>query len=71
MTEDFDEPMRELVLTQSAWMKLKAMANELLKDDNALLGFLLIMMMGNALGEANKELKQNEKNIEEMRRGKE
>lgn len=55
-----EEPMRSLMLTMSAWMRLKAKAVEL-KKNNQVLGAVLLHYMGEAWNEASKELKENEK----------
>ena len=65
MTEIVEEPMRELMLTMSAWMRLKAKAKEL-EDNHNLVGTVLFCYMGKAWDEASKELKQNEKKLKKQ-----
>lgn len=62
MTEIIEEPMRQLVLTMSAWMRLKAKAVKLKKDDQPL-GHILMYYMGKAWDEAKKDLKDDEKSL--------
>ncbi len=65
MTEIIEEPMRGLMLTMSAWMRLKAKAKEL-EDKQSIVGAVLFHYMGEAWEEASKELKQNEKKLKKQ-----
>ena len=58
----FDGPMRELMLTMSAWRRLYAKAKEL-EADKSLVGTMLLYYMGEAWTEAEKELKKGEKDL--------
>ena len=60
-----EEPMRSLMLTISAWRRLKAKAVELEKN-NQVLGAALLHYMGEAWNEASKELKENEKKLKKQ-----
>ena len=60
-----EEPMRGLMLTMSAWRKLRAKAAEL-EENKHVLGPILLFYMGEAWDEANKELKQNEKKLKKQ-----
>lgn len=62
MAEIIDEPMRQLVLTMSAWRRLKAEAVKL-KNDDQTLGHILLYHMGKAWDEAEKDLKDSEKSL--------
>lgn len=57
--------MRELMLTMSAWRRLKAKAKEL-EDNHHVLGPILLYYMGEAWTEAEKDLKQNEKKLKKQ-----
>lgn len=66
MTEKMiEEPMRSLMLTMSAWMRLKAKAKEL-EDNHNLVGTVLFCYMGKAWTEAEKDLKENEKKLKKQ-----
>lgn len=65
MSEMIEEPMRGLMLTMSAWRRLKAKAKEL-EDNHHVLGPILLYYMGEAWTEASKELKQNEKKLKKQ-----
>ena len=65
MTEIIEEPMRGLMLTMSAWRRLKAKALQL-ENDHRVLGPILLYYMGEAWNEASKELKQNEKKLKKQ-----
>lgn len=65
MTEIIEEPMRELMLTMSAWMRLKAKAKEL-EDNHNLVGTVLFCYMGKAWTEAEKDLKEQEKKLKKQ-----
>ena len=58
MTADpvFSEPMKELILTMSAWRRLKTKALEL-EDKNHVLGPILLYYMGEAWNEAKKNMR--------------
>ena len=60
-----EEPMRELVLTMSAWRRLYTKAKEL-ESNNSLVGIMLLHYMREAWDEASKELKQNEKKLKKQ-----
>ena len=60
-----EEPMKSLMLTMSAWRRLKAMAIEL-EDNKYVLGPILLFYMGEAWNEACKELKENEKKLKKQ-----
>ena len=64
MTADpvFSEPMKELILTMSAWRRLKTKALEL-EDKNHVLGPILLYYMGEAWNEAKKNMKDSEKDL--------
>ena len=65
MTEIIEEPMRELMLTMSAWMRLKQKAKEL-EDNHNLVGTVLFCYMGKAWSEAEKDLKEQEKKLKKQ-----
>ena len=66
MTEKMiEEPMRSLMLTMSAWRRLRAKAVDL-KDNKQVLGAIILYYMGEALDEASKELEQNEKKMKKQ-----
>lgn len=58
----FDQPMTELILSMSAWRRLRAKAAEL-KENNNVLGPILLIYMDEAWSEAEKNLKDNEKSL--------
>lgn len=58
----FDEPMRQLIMTMSAWRRLKAKALQL-EHDRHVLGPILLYYMGEAWDEAKKDMKDTEKDI--------
>ncbi len=60
-----DEPMRELMVTMSAWRRLYAEAKEL-ESNNNLVGTMLLYYMGEAWDEAEKDLKKGEKKLEKQ-----
>ena len=60
-----EEPMMGLMLTMSAWRRLRAKAAEL-EENKHVLGPILLFYMGEAWDEANKELKQNEKKLKKQ-----
>ena len=60
-----EEPMRGLMLTMSAWRRLRAKAAEL-EENKHVLGPILLFYMGEAWDEASKELKQNEKKLKKQ-----
>ena len=68
MTEMIEEPMRGLMLTLSAWRRLKTKAKEL-EDNHRVLGPILLYYMDEAWHEAEKDMKDTEKEI--MRKMKE
>ena len=57
--------MRGLMLTMSAWRRLKAKADEL-EENHHVLGPILLFYMGEAWTEAEKDLKQNEKKMKKQ-----
>ena len=60
-----DEPMKELMLTMSAWRRLAAKAKEL-EANNSLVGTVLLYYMGESWNAAEKDLKKNEKKLEKQ-----
>ena len=60
-----DGPMRELMVTMSAWRRLYAKAKELDSETN-LVGTVLLYYMGEAWDEAEKDLKKGEKKLEKQ-----
>ena len=63
MTEKmFDGPMRDLMVTMSAWRRLYTKAKELI-DDRQVLGAFLLQCMGEAWDEAEEDLKKGEKDL--------
>ena len=64
MSEDpiYTEPMRQLIITMSAWRRLKAKAIQL-ENDKRVLGPILLYYMGEAWQEAEKDMKDTEKEI--------
>ena len=60
-----EEPMKSLMLTMSAWRRLKTKAVEL-ENNKHVLGPILLFYMGEAWDEANKELKENEKKLKKQ-----
>ena len=57
--------MRRLMLTMSAWRRLKTKATEL-ENNKHVLGPILLFYMGKAWDEACKELKENEKKLKKQ-----
>lgn len=69
MSEDpiYTEPMRQLIISMSAWRRLKAKALQL-DNDQRVLGPILLYYMGEAWHEAERDLKDSEKDlIKQMR----
>ena len=64
MKEDpiFQEPMRQLIISMSAWRRLKAKALQL-ENDHRVLGPILLYYMGEAWHEAEKDMKDSEKDL--------
>ena len=63
MSKDIiDEPMKELMLTMSAWRRLYTEAKEL-ESKSSLVGTVLLYYMGEAWDEADKDLKKGEKSL--------
>lgn len=60
-----DEPMKELMLTMSAWRRLVAKAKEL-ESETSLVGTVLLYYMGEAWDAAEKDLKKNEKKLQKQ-----
>ena len=60
-----DGPMRELMVTMSAWRRLIAKAKEL-ESNSSLVGTVLLYYMGEAWDEAEKDLKKGEKKLEKQ-----
>ena len=60
-----DEPMKELMLTMSAWRRLYTRAKEL-EADEYVLGPIILFYMNEAWTEAAKDLKQNEKKLKKQ-----
>ena len=60
-----DGPMKELMLTMSAWRRLYAKAKEL-ESSNSLVGAMLLYYMGEAWDAADKDLKKGEKKLEKQ-----
>ena len=58
----FDEPMRQLILTMSAWRRLKARAANL-EAENRLIGPIMLHYMAEAWHEAEAEMKDSEKDL--------
>ncbi len=64
MKEDpiFQEPMRQLVISLSAWRRLKSKALQL-DNDQRVLGPILLYYMNEAWQEAEKDMKDSEKDL--------
>jgi len=60
-----DEPMKELMLTMSAWRRLAAKAKEL-ESETSLVGTVLLYYMGEAWDAAEKDLKKGEKKLQKQ-----
>ncbi len=60
-----DGPMKELMLTMSAWRRLYAKAKEL-ETNNNLVGTVLLYYMAESWDEAAKDLKKGEKKLEKQ-----
>lgn len=64
MSEDpiYTEPMRQLILSMSAWRRLTAKALQL-DNDQRVLGPILLYYMNKAWHEAERDLKDSEKDL--------
>lgn len=64
MSEDpiYQEPMRQLILSMSAWRRLKAKAREL-ENNREYIGSFILYYMGKAWEEAEKDMKDSEKDL--------
>ncbi len=58
----YQEPMRQLIISMSAWRRLKAKALQL-DNDQRVLGPILLYYMNEAWHEAEKDLKDSEKDL--------
>ena len=68
MTERIEEPMRELIVTVAAWRRLISKAKELTaSNDTKMAGFYILHQMEVFLKEAERDMKENEEKIEEMK----
>ncbi len=66
MSEDpiFKEPMRQLIITLSAWKRLAAKAEELAaSDDTKYAGLYILLKMKECAEEAEKDMKDGEKDL--------
>ena len=60
-----EEPMKELMLTMSAWRRLYTKAKEF-ESEKTLVGSVLLYYMVEAWDEAEKDLKKGEKKLEKQ-----
>ena len=60
-----DGPMKELMLTMSAWRRLYAKAKEL-ESESTLIGAVILYYMDEAWDAADKDLKKGEKKLEKQ-----
>ena len=68
MSEIFEEPMRELIVTLSAWKRLISKAEELAaSSDTKFAGLYILHKMRECMTEAERDMKENEEKIEEMK----
>ena len=64
MTEIFEEPLRELIVTLSAWKRLISKAEELAtSDDTKFAGLYILHKMRECMTEAERDMKDNEKTL--------
>lgn len=65
----FSEPMRQLIITLSAWKRLAAKAEELAaSEDTKFAGLYILHKMRECMTEAERDMKENEEKLEkEMR----
>lgn len=64
MSEIFDEPMRELIVTLSAWKRLIVKAKELTdSDDTKFAGFYILHKMELCMTEAERDMRDSEKDL--------
>ena len=62
MTEIFEEPLRELIVTLSAWKRLISKAEELAaSSDTKFAGLYILHKMRECMTEAERDMKDNEK----------
>ena len=62
MSEIFESPMRELILTLSAWRRLKTKAKELASDpETKFAGLYMLNKMNEAYDSAEREMEEEEK----------
>lgn len=62
----FNEPMKELILTMSAWRRLKVNAERMRRDDDkgkSMAGLFILSVMYEAWTEAQKDLKDSENDL--------
>ena len=60
----FDEPMRQLIITLSAWRRLTAKAEELAaSEDTKFAGLYILLKMKECAEEAEKDMKDSEKDL--------
>ena len=62
----FNEPMKELILTMSAWRRLKVNAERMRRDDDkgkSMAGLFILSVMYEAWTEAQKDMKDSENDL--------
>ena len=62
----FNEPMKELILTMSAWRRLKVNAESMRRDEDkgkSMAGLFILSVMYDAWTEAQKDLKDSENDL--------
>ena len=62
----FNEPMKELILTMSAWRRLKVNAERMRRDEDkgkSMAGLFILSVMYEAWTEAQKDLKDSENDL--------
>ena len=68
MTERIEEPMRELIVTVAAWRRMISKAEELAaSSDTKFAGLYILHKMRECMTEAERDMKENEEKIEEMK----
>ena len=68
MTERIEEPMRELIVTVAAWRRLISKAEKLTaSSDTKFAGLYILHKMRECMTEAERDMKENEEKIEEMK----
>ena len=65
MTEIFEEPLRELIVTTAAWRRLISKAEELAASkDTKFAGLYMLHKMKECMDEAERDLKEGEEKLE-------